>query len=325
MAELGLSPFANKIATSLSGGNKRKLCVAIALIGRPPILVLDEPTTGVDAVSKRFMWTVLTRIAAKERQCSIILVTHSMEEAEALCTRIGIMVGGRLRCIGSSTHLKARFGEGYQLDLRLHGPSEGEVASVLARFPPELRQSVGWETLPGLCATLGQAHRHQGVTENGKGWALYAAYQRAGESKAVPATTVAGWWAEGDRVDACTDFVTRDAFHGAALGEQQGLWLRYAVPAKDEAGQPCKLSAMFAALESNKERIGIATFALGQSSLEQVFVHFAGQQEEEGAPAPGVSAPAGAVQAIPAPQANGGAAGTLITALTVRQVAMDYT
>jgi ATP-binding cassette, subfamily A (ABC1), member 3 len=61
---------------------------------------LDEPSTGMDPVARRFMWDVISRVATQKKQSSIVLTTHSMEEAEALCTRMGIMVNGELKCLG---------------------------------------------------------------------------------------------------------------------------------------------------------------------------------------------------------------------------------
>lgn len=79
----------------MSGGNKRKLSCAIALVGNPPIVLLDEPSTGVDPQAKRFMWTVISNISTLRKQSTVILTTHSMEEAEALCPKMGIMVDGQ--------------------------------------------------------------------------------------------------------------------------------------------------------------------------------------------------------------------------------------
>jgi ATP-binding cassette subfamily A (ABC1) protein 3 len=88
--QLDLRDFEHKTAGSLSGGNKRKLSVAMATIGEPPIVFLDEPSTGMDPVARRFMWQVIARMSTHDGRCSVILTTHSMEEAEALCTRIGV-------------------------------------------------------------------------------------------------------------------------------------------------------------------------------------------------------------------------------------------
>ena len=122
MKQLDLLDFADKQAGTLSGGNKRKLSVAIAMIGQPKVVFLDEPSTGMDPVARRYMWEVIsalsTRAGSGKDSCSVILTTHSMEEAEALCTRIGIMVGGRLRCLGTTQRLKSRFGQGYELEAK---------------------------------------------------------------------------------------------------------------------------------------------------------------------------------------------------------------
>lgn len=128
--ELDLVEFENKRAGSLSGGNKRKLCVAIALIGNPPIIFLDEPSAGMDPVAKRFMWEVISRVSTLNKSSTIILTTHSMEECSALCSRMTIMVDGRLQCIGSEQHIKDRFGSGYQLKLRFEEPEDSDMIPV---------------------------------------------------------------------------------------------------------------------------------------------------------------------------------------------------
>eukprot|EP01083_Nonionella_stella_P139348 424928_1 len=111
--KVGLSKFADRPCGGYSGGNKRKLSVGIALIGDPKIVFLDEPSTGMDPYSRRFMWDLISSTMMNR---SVILTTHSMEECQALCNRIGIMVAGRLRCLGSMAHLQSKFGNGYQLD-----------------------------------------------------------------------------------------------------------------------------------------------------------------------------------------------------------------
>nr|XP_018630849.1 ABC transporter A family member 1 isoform X1 [Nicotiana tomentosiformis] len=118
LLEFDLMKHANKPSFALSGGNKRKLSVAIAMIGDPPIVILDEPSTGMDPIAKRFMWEVISRLSTRRGKTAVILTTHSMNEAQALCTRIGIMVGGRLRCLGSSQHLKTRFGNHLELEVK---------------------------------------------------------------------------------------------------------------------------------------------------------------------------------------------------------------
>ena len=85
-----MKKFDGVLAGTFSGGNKRKLSVAIAMLGQPSIIFLDEPSTGMDPVARRFMWGVISRISAVNKLSSVILTTHSMEEAEALSTRVAI-------------------------------------------------------------------------------------------------------------------------------------------------------------------------------------------------------------------------------------------
>ena len=101
--QLNLKDHKNKLAGNLSGGNKRKLNVAMALIGNPPIILLDEPSAGMDPEARRFMWQVVEKISQRDKRSAVVLTTHSMEEAEALSTKMGIMVrGGVFRCMGST-------------------------------------------------------------------------------------------------------------------------------------------------------------------------------------------------------------------------------
>ncbi|KAI6675688.1 hypothetical protein NL676_003594 [Syzygium grande] len=110
LAEVRLTEGGKVRAGSYSGGMKRRLSVAIALIGDPKLVVLDEPTTGMDPITRRHVWDIIED-AKKGR--AIILTTHSMEEADILSDRIGIMAKGRLRSIGTSIRLKSRFGTGF--------------------------------------------------------------------------------------------------------------------------------------------------------------------------------------------------------------------
>lgn len=100
-----------------SGGTKRKLNTAIAMIGSPPVIFLDEPTTGIDPVSRRKIWVCIKELVAAGR--TIILTSHSLDECEQLCNRIGIMYNGQLQCIGVTQELKNTLGDGYTLIIKL--------------------------------------------------------------------------------------------------------------------------------------------------------------------------------------------------------------
>jgi ABC-type multidrug transport system ATPase subunit len=91
---------------------KRRLSVAISLVSDPKIIYLDEPSTGLDPENRRQLWDIL---AAQKGKRAMILTTHSMEEADVLCNRIGIVNDGILRCVGPQVRLKSIYGGGYHL------------------------------------------------------------------------------------------------------------------------------------------------------------------------------------------------------------------
>ncbi|XP_012080230.1 ABC transporter A family member 2 isoform X2 [Jatropha curcas] len=126
LAKVRLTESAKVRTRSYSGGMRRRLSVAISLIGDPKLIILDEPTTGMDPISRRHVWDII-QDAKKGR--SIVLTTHSMEEADILSDRIGIMAKGRLRCIGNSIRLKSRFGTGFVTNVSF-------IENATAQSPP---------------------------------------------------------------------------------------------------------------------------------------------------------------------------------------------
>uniref|UniRef100_A0A8D2M2X8 ATP binding cassette subfamily A member 3 n=1 Tax=Zonotrichia albicollis TaxID=44394 RepID=A0A8D2M2X8_ZONAL len=167
-----LEPHADKLVRTYSGGNKRKLSAGIALIGGPPVIFLDEPSTGMDPVARRLLWDAVTRT----RECgkSIIFTSHSMEECEALCTRLAIMVNGQFKCLGSPQHLKSKFGSGYTLLAKTRSEEEGELQAFKAFVE---------KTFPGSVLK----HEHQGMvhyhlTNKNLSWAqVFGALEKAKE------------------------------------------------------------------------------------------------------------------------------------------------
>jgi hypothetical protein len=150
----------------------------------------------MDPEARRFMWKVIADTMSGR---SVILTTHSMEEAEALSHKIGIMVGGRLRCIGTNQHLKDKFGKGYSLDIRAPPAKNAEIQTWISEIFPQ-----------------------------------------------------------------------------ANLDENLGEQLRYEIPMEG-----LQLSTAWANVEKGKNDHGITEYAISQTTLEQVFVRFAAQQEEE--------------------------------------------
>ncbi|EER00801.1 conserved hypothetical protein [Perkinsus marinus ATCC 50983] len=129
---LQLERYSDKMATRLSGGNQRKLCVGIALVGQPSLLFLDEPTTGVDPDARRRIWDVIHKIAhGRAKSSAVVLTTHSMEEADALCETMVIQVDGQFRCIGSSQQIKTDYGQGFKLWISFVESSAATASSEL--------------------------------------------------------------------------------------------------------------------------------------------------------------------------------------------------
>ncbi|KAL8858538.1 MAG: hypothetical protein Q9178_004832 [Gyalolechia marmorata] len=110
---VGLEQFCHRMAAALSGGNKRKLSLGIALMGNPAVLLLDEPSSGMDVCAKRVMWRTLASVVPGR---SLVLTTHSMEEADALADRAGIM-GRKMLALGTSDYLRKKHGDRYYVHL----------------------------------------------------------------------------------------------------------------------------------------------------------------------------------------------------------------
>ena len=149
---VGLAKFADAPCGTYSGGNKRKLSLAVALVGGPRVLLLDEPSSGMCPLGRRMMWDTVERAA---EGLTVLLTTHAMDECEALCERVGMMAGGRLRCLGSSQHLKGRFGEGYVVDAKVASAADGSGEEG-ARKAAAVRAAL--EAAGGGGARIAEAH-----------------------------------------------------------------------------------------------------------------------------------------------------------------------
>ncbi|XP_075746370.1 cholesterol transporter ABCA5-like isoform X3 [Rhipicephalus microplus] len=204
MDKLNIREHADKRAKQLSGGTKRKLSYAISMLGKPRIVLLDEPSTGMDPQSKRFLWDTICSTFPQGGERGALLTTHSMEEADALCTKVGIMVRGALRCLGSTQHLKNKYGAGYTLDIKMQ------------------RQEGAWE-------------------------------KNLGDLK---------------------QYVKR-VFPTASLREGFQDRLTYDIP---QAGVT-SLANVFVAMDEAKAKFSIEEFSFSQTTLEQVFLGFAKEQE----------------------------------------------
>ena len=123
--ELDLTEHRDVSIVNLSGGLRRRVLVAIAVIADPPVMVLDEPTTALDPQSRRNLWSILRQY--RDQGSLVLLTTHSMEEAEALCDRVGIINRGRLMALDSVENLRAEHGFEYKITCVPDGPAAAPI------------------------------------------------------------------------------------------------------------------------------------------------------------------------------------------------------
>ncbi|CAE7353955.1 ABCA1 [Symbiodinium natans] len=239
--EMQLSQYRFRRAGTLSGGNKRKLSVAMALIGEPPVIFLDEPSTGMDPFARRFMWSVIQDVAEKRKQSVVVLTTHSMEEAEALCSNIAIQVDGQFRCLGSAQHLKSRYGSGYEVSIKFRAVPREALVQLAAKFLP-----AGRELDRSGYSMVSRSQAMEALPLELRTAAALPSGPLPLEMQDVAAEVVAEWQVMQDRLE---------QFKG--WGSE---WVSLRIP--------CVIYMSFAN-------------AHGQSSLEQVFNSFAAEQEQE--------------------------------------------
>lgn len=245
MRQLDLTQFENRLAGTLSGGNKRKLSVAIAIIGNPPILFLDEPSSGMDPVARRFMWDVIADISTRSLESTVILTTHAMEECEALCNTVGIMVGGQFKCLGSIQHLKGRFGDGFTVEVRLSTP---DMVTGVAEPGPgiDTDRTVSDDKAEPLI-----------------GIEMPDLSDPTASSKAsVDVAQVLGFF--------------EAKFSGFTVIEQNPDTVVVRIPQTNQS-----VAGIFKAMEDEKDALGIREYSVNQTTLEQIFNGFASTQNEE--------------------------------------------
>lgn len=116
ITQVDLEKDFKKLAVQLSGGMKRRCSLAMALTGNPKIVFLDEPSSGLDPVKRRHFWSLVKKVT---EQRAVLLTTHLMEEADTLCSEIGILTSGKMRCVGNSIYLKKTFTHGIKIQVVL--------------------------------------------------------------------------------------------------------------------------------------------------------------------------------------------------------------
>ena len=285
LREVGLSKDdSDRLSAGYSGGMKRRLSLACATIGQPQIMFLDECSTGVDPVARREIWQLISDMVSgdnipEEERTSVILTTHSMEECEALCPRIGIMANGRLRCLGSAQHLKNKFGQGYQVEMKVKVPdSQDDDCMEYARTLAQSKSggsSVGDQGNPlaeEMFFTLNEAiHALRTLTGDDLLAAMLVPYNPYGYAVWKDATSEAGaaldelaaFAASELRMISLDGFV-KESYPNHVLRERQENKARYEI-----SSDGIRISSIFASIESKKEELRLADYGVSQTSLEQ--------------------------------------------------------
>jgi ABC-2 type transport system ATP-binding protein len=156
IARVSLDGKANAFIEQLSGGQQQRLAVALALVGDPEVLFLDEPTTGLDPQSRRQLWDVIRDFRARGR--TIVLTTHYMDEAERLCDRVAIIDQGKIIAQGSPAELISRLGGDHIIEFALEESAQGRALELNALLGLESVLAARVEN-DGFVLTVAQPHR----------------------------------------------------------------------------------------------------------------------------------------------------------------------
>ncbi|OEU16083.1 hypothetical protein FRACYDRAFT_208005 [Fragilariopsis cylindrus CCMP1102] len=295
LAQVGLCEAdCDRLAAGYSGGMKRRLSLAIATIGNPQIVFLDECSTGVDPVARREIWEMVSNMVSDsnvppEERTSVILTTHSMEECEALCPRIGIMAAGNLRCVGSAQQLKSKFGQGYQVEMKIKNveTSDKDYLEILAGLAKiaDVSEEVAIEkggeifldlekTKQALNQITSDGYLPNMLDENDPNGPGFMVLKEAKSPAGIDLDEIAEFACTEIRMRLLYDFMNT-TYPDNILRERQDTKTRYEVSSKG-----VRIGEIFAAIEDNKDRLMVYEYGVSQTSLEQVFNMHAAEAEK---------------------------------------------
>ncbi|KAJ8306345.1 hypothetical protein KUTeg_016890 [Tegillarca granosa] len=264
--DVGLPHKRKQLSSSLSGGMKRKLSVAMAFVGNAKTVILDEPTAGVDPYARRAIWDLLLKF---KKGRTIILSTHHMDEADVLGDRIAIISHGKLRCCGSSLFLKSHYGNGYYLTL-VRSNNDDDDDEMDSMFSPE-------NSVPQGSRTSLRKVKEAETTENddeGFGESKTDSSKSSDSDSDQPptpppegATMLPGF--SDKRIEAFLNKFVK----GAVLVEDNTTEITFELPT--EACHDGSFVKLFRELERCHKDLGISSFGISDTSLEEVFLKVA--------------------------------------------------
>ncbi|OAG00618.1 P-loop containing nucleoside triphosphate hydrolase protein [Paraphaeosphaeria sporulosa] len=238
----GLARFQTRLASKLSGGNKRKLSLGIALMGNPSVLLLDEPSSGMDAAAKRVMWRTLLGVAAPGR--ALLITTHSMEEADKLATRVGIMKR-KMLALGTVAELGDRYGDAFVVQLVLK--------SAPSTTTEEMDAVKSWVSsrIPGV-----QMDKW-GTKDGGHGQLRFKVLKAASSTLG-----------------------SSSSLHGVEKANKTSTDVQELDRTPSLAGIP----GLIQLLENNRAEIGLEYYSVSPTTLDEVFLRVVGEEDEDDKP-----------------------------------------
>ncbi|KAI9763090.1 MAG: hypothetical protein M1840_000937 [Geoglossum simile] len=240
---VGLEEYKDRMASKLSGGNKRKLSLGVALMGNPAVLLLDEPSSGMDAAAKRVMWKTLATVIPGR---SLVLTTHSMEEADALANRVGILAR-KMLALGTPAHLRRQCGNAYHVHL---------ITRMAAETPPEEMDRIRAWIAERFPSAQIEARSYHGQMK------FSVPTNRQLEGVTPLPTAMAD---DGDRDEIAPCITSGDSSSASSTANGGGI------------------GAVFRLLEAHKDELGLEYYSVSPTTLDEVFLAIVGQhnvQEE---------------------------------------------
>ena len=273
-----LTKYTNKLAGRLSGGNKRKLSVAISMICNPPIVLLDEPSTGMDPEARRFMWAVIHKLTSKGNNNSVIMTTHSMDEAETLCRRMGIMVNGEFVCMGTANYIKETYGYGFEIDVRIKPFEQDKLYQIIQNLGVKRNHKItSIDEAKKILKKIRKEKYCEYLNSESIGRKIYHEIIQSGNTSIQ---TLINW----TRYVTCSMKmigVVLPHFNEVILSE----FIENNFLFKIKKSKNSKtIGFLFSLLEAQKESCEITEYSIQQTSLEQIFNKFAenqGKTEED--------------------------------------------
>nr|QAA95900.1 ATP-binding cassette sub-family A member 4 [Diaphorina citri] len=284
---LHIGDHADKEVYECSGGTRRKLSYALAMIGNPRIVLLDEPSTGMDPKSKRFLWDTI--LASFQGSRGALLTTHSMEEADALCSRVGIMVQGQLRCIGSTQHLKNQYGAGYTLEIKMQVTSYHSEDTTLTHVTTiQVSNYHSEDTTLTHVTTIQVSNYHSEDTTLTHVTTIQVSNYHSEDTTLTHVTTIQNSSAapesqhrtsapQNSKAAQIKHLVSRLFQNHANVEEEFVDRIVFSVPQDSVTS----LADTFVALEKAKTELNIEEYSFSQTTLEQVYLKFAQTRKEK--------------------------------------------